>query len=224
MIYSKHSQVTLQCLALALFLAASPALVHAEKESSIKEFLSDPQRVGSLTGTIIGGALTAHPAGAAAGTLIGFFAGKPFMLETEEQKQIKKSRYAAASIVPIANNNETQQTLSFNSEAQSDGVALSSTETIVLDDADQDPQTILLGAYIEEAPSEQDLNTTIMTEDMTEPDVYNADMPLDNNADFFTPEATQREEEPQHPAEHCYRGNRANISPRQQAMCYYYSG
>ena len=42
----------------------------------INDFLSDRRRVGSLSGSVIGGALTAHPAGPLVGSLIGFIIGK----------------------------------------------------------------------------------------------------------------------------------------------------
>ena len=47
----------------------------------VKDYLSDRRRVGSLAGSVIGGALTAHPAGPVVGGIIGFMVGKQTMFE-----------------------------------------------------------------------------------------------------------------------------------------------
>jgi len=211
---AKTTRYNRQLIALTLCAAMSPSLVQAEEEkSSLREFLSDPQRVGSLTGTIIGGALTAHPAGAAAGTILGFFVGKQSMFETAEQKEIKQSRYAAASIIPISEASTEQQTLTFNEEDQSGLTTLASEEA-----SDQ----MMLGAYIEQAPADQQMpNNTDFALGATALSIYDADTPLDDNEEFFAPEEPAQ---PEQLAAHCYSGQRTNISPREQAMCYYYSG
>lgn len=49
----------------------------------VRDYLSDSRRVGSLAGSIIGGALSAHPAGPVIGGLIGFFIGKSSMFEQQ---------------------------------------------------------------------------------------------------------------------------------------------
>jgi hypothetical protein len=51
------------------------ALQASEPENAAKAFSSDSSSVSTLAGTIIGGALTAHPAGTMVGGIIGFFAG-----------------------------------------------------------------------------------------------------------------------------------------------------
>jgi len=235
----KHSNTTKcrhQWLTLSLCLAASPSLVLAEEENTLREFLSDPQRVGSLTGTIIGGALTAHPAGAAAGTLLGFFVGKQSMFETAEQKQTKQSRYAAASIVPISETSEEQQTLTFNDTTEPDITTLAAQQSMeprMLDPqspieqrtlVSQSPsQAILLGAYIEDTPATQAQAIDTQTQEVTGLSFYDADTPLDDNEEYFTPEPIENTP-PEQLAAHCYSGQRTNISAREHAMCYYYSG
>lgn len=91
-------------LAIALCLSAAAPLAHAEagasKSNGVREFLSNRERVGSLTGTIIGGALTAHPVGTVAGSIIGFFIGKETMHKTPEQQQLINPSYARRSFVP----------------------------------------------------------------------------------------------------------------------------
>jgi hypothetical protein len=91
-------------LAIALCLSAAAPLAHAEegasKSNGVREFLSNRERVGSLTGTIIGGALTAHPVGTVAGSIIGFFIGKETMHKPPEQQQLINPSYARRSFVP----------------------------------------------------------------------------------------------------------------------------
>lgn len=45
-------------------------------ENAAKAFSSDSSSVSTLAGTIIGGALTAHPVGTMVGGIVGFFAGE----------------------------------------------------------------------------------------------------------------------------------------------------
>ena len=67
----------------------------------IRDYLSDPRRAGSLAGSILGGALTAHPAGPVIGSLVGFFVGKKTMFNEEKAKaQQAKILYARRDIVP----------------------------------------------------------------------------------------------------------------------------
>ena len=47
----------------------------------LREYLGDRGRAGSMAGSILGGALTAHPAGPILGGLIGFFVGKQTFFE-----------------------------------------------------------------------------------------------------------------------------------------------
>lgn len=86
----------------ALCLAATTPLAQAAGDSSdgARSFLSDPQRVGSLTGTILGGALTAHPIGTLAGSIIGFFIGKETMHKDPGHQQLGQSSYAQRSFIP----------------------------------------------------------------------------------------------------------------------------
>lgn len=78
----------------------------------VREYLSDPRRAGSLVGSILGGALTAHPAGPMLGGVIGFLVGKQTMYE-EMQRPGAAFALAPAQrpIVPPAG---TSATLSFN--------------------------------------------------------------------------------------------------------------
>ncbi len=104
-------------LVITLCLAAPVSLVYADKNSpgAINEFLSDPQRVGSLSGIVIGGALTAHPAGAVAGSLIGFFVGKQTKFKNSEKQRQAQINYAQRSIIPTTSRAIKQQTIAFNS-------------------------------------------------------------------------------------------------------------
>lgn len=52
------------------------------------EYLSDRRRAGSLVGGILGGALTAHPAGPFIGSLLGFWIGKATMHEKEDKEGV----------------------------------------------------------------------------------------------------------------------------------------
>jgi hypothetical protein len=95
-------------IAIALCLAATTSLAYAEDDEdenqapteNTKEFLSDPSRVGSLTGTILGGALTAHPVGTVAGSIIGFFVGKQSMFKSPEKERMEQLSRAPRSIIP----------------------------------------------------------------------------------------------------------------------------
>lgn len=96
-------------IAVAFCLAATSSLAYADHDEeetppteNTKEFLSDPSRVGSLTGTIIGGAITAHPVGTLAGSIIGFFVGKQSMFKSPEKQQLAQLSRAPRSIIPSA--------------------------------------------------------------------------------------------------------------------------
>jgi len=90
---------------------AEPGL--GEKTSSyFRDYLSDPRRSGSLAGSILGGALSAHPAGPILGSLVGFMVGKQSMFnEDKAQKERATMLYARRDIVPQGS--DTLQTLSF---------------------------------------------------------------------------------------------------------------
>ena len=97
-------------MVVALGLTGIVPVAHAEQKASAaqsvadtaREFLSDPGRVGSLTGTILGGALTAHPAGTLAGSIIGFFIGKQSMFESPEKQKLAQIGQVQRSIIPAA--------------------------------------------------------------------------------------------------------------------------
>lgn len=91
-------------LTILLGLACSISLVQAAPSSSenTQEFLSDPSRVGSLAGTILGGALTAHPAGSLAGSIVGFFVGKQSIFKSPEKEKQAQQQHAKRSIIPSA--------------------------------------------------------------------------------------------------------------------------
>lgn len=67
-----------------------------EDTGYIEEYLSDQRRVGSLAGSILGGALIAHPAGTVVGSVLGFVLGSQAMQEDD-------ARDAAASHETAAN-------------------------------------------------------------------------------------------------------------------------
>lgn len=62
-------------------LAVSAAAPDHEDWGYIEEYLSDQRRVGSLAGSILGGALIAHPAGTVVGSVLGFVLGSQAMQE-----------------------------------------------------------------------------------------------------------------------------------------------
>jgi hypothetical protein len=92
----------------------------------IRDYLSDPRRSGSLAGSIIGGALSAHPAGPILGSLVGFLVGKQSMFnEDKAQAERASVLYARRDIVPQPSRTDTVPTISF---ASSQGVDFNLTE------------------------------------------------------------------------------------------------
>ncbi len=82
--------------------------------SYVRDYLSDPRRAGSLAGSILGGALSAHPAGPVLGSLFGFFVGKQSMFNEDKARETKSGLlYARRDIVP--QNGQAVPTLSFAS-------------------------------------------------------------------------------------------------------------
>ncbi len=104
---TRSSLVCSATWALALMLAMGGAraddVVSANDEVSsyLRDYLSDPRRVGSLSGSIMGGALTAHPVGPIIGSLIGFFIGKQSMFNEDKVRAKQQQAMAARrDIVP----------------------------------------------------------------------------------------------------------------------------
>jgi hypothetical protein len=94
----------------------------------IRDYLSDPRRSGSLAGSIIGGALSAHPAGPILGSLVGFFVGKQSMFNEDKAKAERASvLYVRRDIVPQSG--ETVPTISFANAQGVDYKAADSTKT-----------------------------------------------------------------------------------------------
>lgn len=60
----------------ALPLQAAPMPLGDNGSPSTRDYLADRSRVGSLAGTVIGGALTAHPVGTVVGAVVGYIVGK----------------------------------------------------------------------------------------------------------------------------------------------------
>ncbi len=112
----KGTRYALLSLPLVFISYAGNCYAEGDSANGITDFLSDPHRVGSLTGTIIGGALTAHPAGAAAGTILGYIIGKKTMHKSTEE--LNAQNYAQRSIIPMQG--ERTQVLALSSDA-SDG-------------------------------------------------------------------------------------------------------
>lgn len=101
--YSKKQKNLCLTTIAALSLAATISTAQAASGTSenTKEFLSDPQRVGTITGSILGGVMTAHPAGTIAGSIIGYIVGKQSAFKDPEATKLgKQARYAKRSIIP----------------------------------------------------------------------------------------------------------------------------
>lgn len=115
---SRRPPVKVLALALGMALAA-PCAVAADTDGGlgaqtslyIRDYLSDNRRVGSLVGSILGGAATAHPAGPVVGSLIGFLIGKATM--HEEDKGRPQLSAAQRSIIPPVSQAVAAPSLSF---------------------------------------------------------------------------------------------------------------
>jgi hypothetical protein len=91
----------------------------------IRDYLSDPRRTGSLAGSILGGALTANPAGTIIGSVIGFFVGKNSMYNEDKARAAQATaKYAKREIVPLDAQVQGAPTLSF---ADPKGIAFAAT-------------------------------------------------------------------------------------------------
>jgi len=112
-------------LALQLSIAGAPALaddtvaapeksVTEQTSEQMRDYLSDRRRTGALTGMILGGALTAHPAGTVIGSLIGFFIGKESMFnEDKARAQRQQAMAARREIIPQYEGGGAAPSLSF---------------------------------------------------------------------------------------------------------------
>lgn len=103
----------LACMALAaLFGGLGPAqaelagdrLAVEEREEAgyIEAYLSDQRRVGSLAGSILGGALIAHPAGTVVGSVLGFVLGSQAMKEDDVRSGSERDG-TVANVLALAN-------------------------------------------------------------------------------------------------------------------------
>lgn len=86
-----------------------------ETSQYVRDYLSDPRRVGALAGSILGSALTAHPAGSVVGSLIGFFVGKQSMFNEDAKAETLRSvAEARRPIIPVGGGETTIPALSFS--------------------------------------------------------------------------------------------------------------
>ena len=118
--------MTCASLGVALLLATTPGRVHADEpvaapgqsegiSSYIRDYLSDPRRTGSLAGSVIGGAMLAHPAGPFVGSVIGFFVGKKSMFDEDKVRAAQdRAVYAKRDIIPTAGTGQDIPSLSFS--------------------------------------------------------------------------------------------------------------
>lgn len=79
-----------------------PAVEDREEAGYIEAYLSDQRRVGSLAGSILGGALIAHPAGTVVGSVIGFVLGSQAMNEDNGRSGIERDG-TVANVLALAN-------------------------------------------------------------------------------------------------------------------------
>lgn len=106
---------------------APPVVVNSKSLSEhtaeyARDYLSDPRRAGSLVGSILGGALSAHPAGPMVGGILGFLVGKSTLFEDEDDKSAMR---AASTTRPIVTSTTAPvATLSFGAGAAADGTTL----------------------------------------------------------------------------------------------------
>jgi hypothetical protein len=111
---------------LELSIAGAPALADdaagmpdkgltEQTSEQMRDYLSDRRRAGALTGMILGGALTAHPAGTVIGSLIGFFIGKESLFNEDKARAQRQQVMAARrNIIPQYDGGQAAPTLSFS--------------------------------------------------------------------------------------------------------------
>lgn len=121
----RHSRCALLAVVLELSMAGAPALADdasgapdkgltEQTSEQMRDYLSDRRRTGALTGMILGGALTAHPAGTVIGSLIGFFVGKESMFnEDKARAQRQQAMAARRDIIPQYDGGQAAPSLSF---------------------------------------------------------------------------------------------------------------
>lgn len=104
----------------------------------IRDYLSDPRRVGTLAGSILGSALTAHPAGSVVGSLVGFLVGKHSMFDEDKVRAEREAVVASTRNIVPAQSVDAVRTLSFShfqsdsGSGKSSGEPVSATEAPVL--------------------------------------------------------------------------------------------
>ncbi len=205
-------------LAIALCLSAAAPLAHAEegasKSNGVREFLSNRERVGSLTGTIIGGALTAHPVGTVAGSIIGFFIGKETMHKTPEQQQLIHPSYARRSFVPDTPETAAAPTLALSTATEA---------TPLLTAAIQAPALALVRPTPAAAKALPPAAAIALASPTAEP-VKKLE-PAPEPAMALAPPPPLKQSSPlERIASYCY-GNGAqsrDLSPDLEALCYYH--
>lgn len=121
----RHSRCAVVAAVLGLSMLGAPALANDAEDvpdkgltehtsEYVRDYLSDPRRAGALTGSLLGAALTVHPAGTVIGSLVGFFIGKQSMFD--EDKARAQQRLVTASrrdIIPLDGTGQAVPTLSF---------------------------------------------------------------------------------------------------------------
>ncbi len=202
-------------LAIALCLTATTPLAEAEEgvSNSARDFLSDPQRVGSLTGTILGGALTAHPIGTLAGGIIGFFVGKQTMHKSPEQ--LAQTSYARRSFIPTIIQETAIPMLALDTSTPEVATFVPTTTLIA-----PPPLTTTFSATIQQQAT---LNPSKVTGPVVA-SVASAPKMFDAPQSVPTPTiATTKQLSPlEQIASLCYGGGQSKASnPDLQALCYY---
>lgn len=93
----------------ALLLLCSPKLLAQGQggESGViqdhtGDFLSDPGRSGTIVGSVLGGAMYAHPLAPIVGSVVGYFIGSS--TDDTEENGTPAQRYARRSIIPEGSN------------------------------------------------------------------------------------------------------------------------
>jgi len=116
--------------------AKDPSLTE-QTSAYVRDYLSDHRRAGSLAGSILGGALFAHPAGPILGSLVGFLIGKQTMFDEDKTRGLQaQSLLARRNIVPQDGKGPGIPTLSF---ASAQGITFDTPAATV---SEPSPQTL----------------------------------------------------------------------------------